>query len=78
MRAVEKGKGGNIMISGNNNLGKKIFFEEGRSLQGQLVYVNQALASSLENWERKEFETSQIELLNDIANWEERKKLLGL
>ena len=66
------------MISGTNNIGKTIFFDEGRSLRGQLVYVNNALSSRLENWERKEFETTKTALINDIDNWEERKILLGL
>ena len=66
------------LIAGNNETNKTRFFEEGRSLQGQLVYVNQALSSKLENWERKEFETSQTNLISNIANWKERKNLLGL
>ena len=43
-----------------------------QSLIGQLDYCNMALASNLENWERKEFEAVKAEIEPKIQSINER------
>ena len=43
-----------------------------QSLIGQLDYCNTALASNLENWERKEFEAVKAEIEPKIQSINER------
>lgn len=45
-------------------------------LKGQLEYVENALKSDLEEWERKEFLQSQKQYQNDIQNQEKHIEYL--
>jgi hypothetical protein len=47
-----------------------------KSAKGQLSYTNNALASNLENWERKEYEQVKQMLIEEIESLEFRIKLL--
>lgn len=46
--------------------------EDLKSSKNQLDYVNQALSSQLENWERKEYEAVRAELIETIESLEYR------
>jgi hypothetical protein len=43
-----------------------------KSAKNQLSYVNEALASNLENWERKEYEAVKADLIENINSLEYR------
>lgn len=51
---------------------KRELNERLENLKKQLNYVNQALSSILENWERKEFEAIKAEYIEEIASLEHR------
>jgi hypothetical protein len=43
-----------------------------KSAKNQLSYVNEALSSNLENWERKEYEAVKADLIENISSLEYR------
>lgn len=47
------------------------------SAKGQLNYTNGALASILENWERKEYQEVKAMLIEEIESLENRIKFLN-
>lgn len=54
---------------------KRELTERLESLKKQLNYTNDALASNLENWERKEFEAIKVDYISEIESLEYRLKV---